>query len=141
MASASATAINVPALAWPYRSRWPTPSITATLRSPRNFAKKTSAGFTPRPRSAGPRYPTGIAGSRRHRRISIDADLNRDVVSYTIRDQGPGFNTAKLDEPFDPESLMRVGGRGMLLIRTFMDEVRHNETGNEIQMIKRRKAQ
>ncbi len=32
---------------------------------------------------------------------------------------------------------MRVGGRGMLLIRTFMDEVRHNAPGNEITLIKR----
>jgi anti-sigma regulatory factor (Ser/Thr protein kinase) len=31
-----------------------------------------------------------------------------------------------------------VHGRGLLLIRTFMDEVRHNERGNEITMVKRR---
>ena len=71
------------------------------------------------------------------RHIHVLADLNRDSVAYTIRDEGPGFETAKLDEPFDPETLTRVGGRGMLLIRTFMDEVRHNAAGNEITMIKR----
>jgi len=32
---------------------------------------------------------------------------------------------------------MRVGGRGMLLIRTFMDEVSHNPTGNQITLVKR----
>ena len=41
--------------------------------------------------------------------------------------------------PIDPEDLMRVGGRGILLIRTFMDEVAYNATGNEITLIKRRK--
>jgi CheY-like chemotaxis protein len=76
----------------------------------------------------------------RDRRIGVSIDLGPDAVAYTIRDEGPGFDTAVLDEPFDPESLMRVGGRGMLLIRTFMDEVRHNRAGNEVTMVKRRKS-
>ena len=74
----------------------------------------------------------------RDRRIHISADLNRKSATYRIRDEGPGFDTSTLDSPFDPENLMRVGGRGLLLIRTFMDEVHHNESGNEIAMIKRR---
>lgn len=84
------------------------------------------------------------AEARRHeepycwRRIHVVAELGGDAVTYTIRDEGPGFDASKLDEPFDPESLMRVGGRGMLLIRTFMDEVRHNAEGNEITIVKRR---
>ncbi|WP_435010739.1 response regulator [Tundrisphaera lichenicola] len=73
------------------------------------------------------------------RRIEISSDLGPDFVAYTIKDEGPGFDTSKLDEPFDPESVMRIGGRGMLLIRTFMDEVWHNEIGNQITMVKRRK--
>ena len=34
---------------------------------------------------------------------------------------------------------MRIGGRGMLLIPTFMDEVAHNPTGNRITLVKRAK--
>lgn len=75
----------------------------------------------------------------RDRRIHVSTDLGRDCVTYRIRDEGPGFDTASLDAPFDPESLMRVGGRGMILIRSFMDEVHHNGSGNEITMIKKRK--
>jgi anti-sigma regulatory factor (Ser/Thr protein kinase) len=33
-----------------------------------------------------------------------------------------------------------IGGRGLFLIRLFMDEVRHNERGNEITLIRRRQA-
>ena len=75
----------------------------------------------------------------RNRTIQVFAEVDRDVAKYWIRDEGPGFDTTSLDLPFDPESLMRVGGRGMILIRSFMDEVEHNKTGNEILMVKRRK--
>jgi CheY-like chemotaxis protein len=74
----------------------------------------------------------------RSRRIHVTADLDRDRAIYRILDDGPGFDTSRLDAPFDPESLMRVGGRGLLLIRTFMDETRHNQAGNEITLVKLR---
>ena len=76
----------------------------------------------------------------RARRILVNARLEREEAVWTIEDQGPGFDTSSLDRPIDPEDLMRVGGRGMLLIRTFMDEVTHNATGNRITLVKRSKA-
>ena len=72
-----------------------------------------------KPRVALPRAP-----------IHVQARIDRDEAIYVIRDEGPGFDTSSLDRPIDPEDLMRIGGRGMLLIRTFMDEVSHNQTGN-----------
>jgi anti-sigma regulatory factor (Ser/Thr protein kinase) len=45
-----------------------------------------------------------------------------------------------LPDPTNPANLERVYGRGLLLVRTFMEEVRHNATGNEITMIKRREV-
>ena len=73
----------------------------------------------------------------RDRRVEVIARLTKREAVYTIRDEGPGFNPDLLPDPTDPESLMRPYGRGMMLIRTFMDEVRHNEAGNEITLIKR----
>ena len=75
----------------------------------------------------------------RNRIIQVFAEVDRDAAKYCIRDEGPGFDTTTLDLPFDPESLTRLGGRGMILIRSFMDEVKHNKTGNEVVMVKRRK--
>jgi CheY-like chemotaxis protein len=72
----------------------------------------------------------------RERRVHIHAAINHDVIVYTIRDEGPGYDTAAADRPIDPEDLMRIGGRGLLLIRAFMDEVTHNDKGNQITMIK-----
>ena len=71
------------------------------------------------------------------RRVFIAAEESRQGVTYTIRDEGPGFDPSTLPDPTDPANLERISGRGLLLIHAFMDEVRHNATGNEITMIKR----
>jgi CheY-like chemotaxis protein/anti-sigma regulatory factor (Ser/Thr protein kinase) len=73
----------------------------------------------------------------RDRKLQLHAILDRDSVSYIIKDEGPGFDTTMLDRPIEPEDIMRIGGRGMLLIRTFMDEVKFNPKGNQITLTKR----
>jgi CheY-like chemotaxis protein/anti-sigma regulatory factor (Ser/Thr protein kinase) len=74
----------------------------------------------------------------RDRRIHVEAALSRDEAVFTIRDEGPGFDPSRLPDPTDPESLERVSGRGLLLMRAFMDEVTYNRTGNQVTLIKRR---
>jgi CheY-like chemotaxis protein len=84
-----------------------------------------------------------LAAKRRYlepfhnRRLHVRACIDRESAVYTIEDEGPGFDTSILDRPIEPEDLMRIGGRGMLLIRTFMDEVKFNENGNQITLVKR----
>ena len=56
-----------------------------------------------------------------------------------VRDEGNGFDPTILPDPTDPANLEKSSGRGILLMRTFMDEVVFNEVGNEVQMLKRRK--
>ncbi len=73
-----------------------------------------------------------------HRQITLTSRVTQDEVSYTVTDQGQGFDPSLLPDPLDPENLLRAHGRGLMLIRNFMDEVTHNETGNAITMVKRR---
>jgi CheY-like chemotaxis protein len=72
------------------------------------------------------------------RRVYVTARETRSEVTYVIRDEGQGFNPATLPDPTDLANLERRTGRGLFLIRTFMDEVRHNAVGNEITLVKRR---
>lgn len=72
------------------------------------------------------------------RRLHVRSKLTPEKVSYTIRDEGPGFDVKNLPDPTDPANLEKPSGRGMLLIRMFMDDVRYNENGNEITLEKRR---
>ena len=71
------------------------------------------------------------------RRVHVKARVTDGEATFVIRDEGPGFDPNSLPDPTDPENLLKPSGRGVLLIRTFMDDVRFNETGNEITMVKR----
>jgi anti-sigma regulatory factor (Ser/Thr protein kinase) len=73
----------------------------------------------------------------RERRIHVRVCLGRSETVYVVQDQGPGFDPGSLPDPTDCHNLDRIGGRGLMLIRTFMDHVAHNPRGNEITMIKR----
>ncbi len=85
-----------------------------------------------------------LAARRRHespyrdRRIRVFASVAPEEARYVIRDQGPGFDVATLPDPTDPANLEKASGRGILLIRTFMDCVNYNAAGNQLTMIKRR---
>ena len=74
----------------------------------------------------------------RARHIYLTTTLTRTEATFKVRDQGPGFDPSSLPDPTAPENVGKVNGRGMFLIRTFMDEVTFNEAGNEVTMIKRR---
>src|SRR5690606_22650513 len=71
------------------------------------------------------------------RRVVIDVSVTQEDVRFSIADDGPGFDPAALPDPTDPENIARASGRGVLLIRTFMDEVVHNRECNRIVMVKR----
>jgi serine/threonine-protein kinase RsbW len=57
-----------------------------------------------------------------------------------VRDEGSGFDPTQLADPLSPENMLKSGGRGVFLIRSFMDEVvlqRAPEGGMEVRMVKR----
>ncbi len=72
----------------------------------------------------------------RDRRIHVDVRLSTDEARFLVGDEGPGFDVEDSPGADDPEALDR--GRGLSLMRNFMDETKFNEKGNEVIMIKRR---
>ena len=66
--------------------------------------------------------------------------LTPDVVEYQVLDEGRGFNTGSVPDPLHPDCLLKVSGRGLLLIRTFMNEVTFNEAGNEVTLTRHRRT-
>jgi CheY-like chemotaxis protein/anti-sigma regulatory factor (Ser/Thr protein kinase) len=76
------------------------------------------------------------------RRVMLSACESRDESRYVIRDDGRGFDFARVleQEAGDPGQLTQASRRGLFLIRTFMNEVLFNSAGNGITMIHRRQA-
>jgi CheY-like chemotaxis protein len=72
----------------------------------------------------------------RDRRVRLAARVTPDRVEFDVSDEGPGFDPASLPDPTDPANLETVGGRGLLLIRTFMDEVHFGPGGNRVTLVK-----
>jgi serine/threonine-protein kinase RsbW len=86
----------------------------------------------------------GNAGDER-KRVHVEftpiqtADLPEGIV-IRVRDEGPGFDPSTLPDPLAPENLLKASGRGIFLIRSFMDEMvlqRAPEGGMEVVMVKR----
>jgi len=71
------------------------------------------------------------------RRVHCVARESRHAAEYVIADDGPGFDRSTLPDPTSPDNVLSVSGRGVWLIRNFMDEVEYNDRGNEIHMIKK----
>lgn len=61
-------------------------------------------------------------------------------LAISVRDQGEGFDPEEVADPLAPENLLKSSGRGIFLIRNFMDDVRLQRApqgGMEIRMVKR----
>ena len=69
--------------------------------------------------------------------IEVRYDVNDQRVVIAITDQGAGFDPDSIPDPTVDENLGKPTGRGIMLIRAYMDEVGYNARGNRIRMVKR----
>ncbi|WP_317891030.1 ATP-binding protein [Edaphobacter bradus] len=76
--------------------------------------------------------------TRKH--IMASFETTSDALIIRITDQGPGLDPETLPDPLAPENILRGSGRGIFLIRAFMDEVnfRQLHPGTELTLIKYR---
>jgi len=72
----------------------------------------------------------------RSRRIFVQTKLSREGVVLVVRDEGRGFDPDQLPDPTDPTNLEKLSGRGLVLMRTFMDKVGYNEPANAVTLCK-----
>ena len=79
-----------------------------------------------------------------HKRVHVEFTSQDDregtVVIICVRDEGCGFDPVDLPNPLAPENLLKTSGRGIFLMRSFMDEMtfqRSAQGGTEVRMVKR----
>jgi serine/threonine-protein kinase RsbW len=76
--------------------------------------------------------------------VDVRFTIGVDALRVSVRDHGEGFDPATLPDPLDPNNLLNPAGRGILYIKTFMDNVvyeHHPEGGMVVTMTKRRAPQ
>ncbi|MFK7817683.1 MAG: ATP-binding protein [Planctomycetaceae bacterium] len=77
-------------------------------------------------------------GNKMHpdKKVFVKSTIEDSTVTIEIEDEGNGFVVEQLPDPTNEENLGRPSGRGVLLIRSFMDHVDYNEKGNLVVMSK-----
>ncbi len=77
-------------------------------------------------------------GGNSGKRVFLRSRVLRDQVWIEVEDEGDGFNPNDIPDPRQPENLDRPSGRGLLLMRSFMNLVVHSKSGRLVRMCKRR---
>ena len=71
------------------------------------------------------------------KKVFISCELSIDEITVVIEDQGDGFNPNEVPDPTDDDNLDKPGGRGIMLIRSFMNDFAYNDKGNRVTMSKK----
>ena len=62
------------------------------------------------------------------KKVLIDVFVNEGTVIIKVKDEGKGFDPSKVPDPTEPENLLKDSGRGVYLMRAYMDDLRYNVT-------------
>ena len=69
--------------------------------------------------------------------LRVTAELSGHEATFTVEDEGDGFDVREIPDPCDPANLFKSSGRGVLLIYNIMDEVEYSQGGAKLKMVKR----
>ncbi len=84
-----------------------------------------------------------LHGNRQDETKTVEVEFRdspRQLV-ITVRDRGAGFNLEEVEDPTDAQNILKTSGRGILFMRTFMDDVewsQHPEGGTVVRMTKKK---
>ena len=67
--------------------------------------------------------------------VTIDVKVNEPKLVVKIKDEGEGFDPADIPDPTEPENLLNESGRGVYLMRVYMDNVEYNRTPSGMEII------
>ncbi len=71
-----------------------------------------------------------------NKEITIHYSVGADEVEISMTDQGNGFDPNIVPDPRCGENLYKTDGRGLFLMRSYMDRVEYNKRGNRVRMVK-----
>jgi serine/threonine-protein kinase RsbW len=74
------------------------------------------------------------------KKVRIRYLVNAEHIEIFVADEGKGFNPDNLPDPTVMENLENPSGRGIMLMRAYMNKVEYNETGNQVHLVKLHRA-
>ncbi len=73
--------------------------------------------------------------SDKNKLVFIDVSCDNEFLTIRIKDQGEGFDPDKIPDPTHPENLLKDSGRGVYLMKIYMDEIKFNKTDEGMETI------
>ena len=73
---------------------------------------------------------------RKDKPVDLEIETSPAQIRITVADRGNGFDIKKVEHCTDEKNLLKSGGRGVHLMHHLMDEVRYNEKGNQVSLVK-----
>jgi serine/threonine-protein kinase RsbW len=70
------------------------------------------------------------------KKVTVNYSIDSDKIEISITDEGDGFKPESVVDPRWGEGLYKPGGRGLLLMNSYMDVVKFNEQGNSVYMVR-----
>lgn len=68
------------------------------------------------------------------KRVFVKLKKGKDRIAFLISDEGGGFNYDGLPDPTAPENLLKIGGRGVFLMKQLSDDVLFSENGSTVEI-------
>ena len=65
-----------------------------------------------------------------NKEVTVDFEYKNNTITVTIQDEGEGFDVNKIDNPLEPDNLLKESGRGIFIVRALMDKVEFIRTKN-----------
>lgn len=67
--------------------------------------------------------------------VTIKVEVYEDKLVVSFKDQGTGFNPSVVPDPTSPENILKDSGRGLHIMRTFLDDLQYNFNGSGTEVI------
>lgn len=67
--------------------------------------------------------------------VNIKVTVNDSTIQISLKDQGTGFNPGNVPDPTAPENILKDSGRGIHIMRTFLDDLQYKFTDNGTEVI------
>ena len=70
-----------------------------------------------------------------NKKVIVNAEVDGRRITWTVTDEGPGFDYVHLADPTAPENLEALTGRGVFIIKHLADQCVFNAAGNEVELL------